>query len=380
MKNVKNRILILMIPLLAACAVPVPPPVPSVPPGDLPRLVEDVWIAADGRALPLTQWLPESEPAGVILALHGFSEHRGIFFTLAPHLAEAGYAVYAYDQRGFGATATRGFWPGADQLTADARQAWRLLQERYPQTPVHLLGHSMGAAIAVLATTGAHRIEPASTVLVSPAVHGWDTLPWIQRVALRVGHFVVPGAWARQRWARAFADITVTDDPVIRRMQARDPAILRKVRIDMIHGVVELMEAAAERVSQVPTPVLIQYGERDDIIPTPAACALFERLRARPASGRWLALYPEGYHFLTRDLQRDRTIHDIRTWLAAPGAAPHSGAGVSPEAASRRLCGTAVDGPRAQPRRVGASRFPGRETWRKRHAPGLRADNIRVLA
>lgn len=351
----KNRVLILMITLLAGCAVPAPPSAPSAPPGDVPRLVEDTWIAADGRELPLTRWLPEGKPAGVILALHGFSEHRGIFFALAPHLAGAGYAVYAYDQRGFGATATRGFWPGADQLTADARSAWRLLEERYPQTPVHLLGHSMGAAIAVLATTGAGRIEPASTVLVSPAVHGWDTLPWIQRVGLRIGHFVVPGALLRQRWARAFADITVTDDPIIRRMQALDPAILRKVRIDMIHGVVELMDSAAERVPQVPTPVLIQYGERDDIIPTPAACVLFERLRASPASGRWLALYPEGYHYLTRDLQRGRTIRDILAWLAAPGAAPRSGAGVSPGAASRRLCGTASDEARAdQPQELGS--------------------------
>lgn len=324
--------------LLAACVVPAPPPASSAPPGNVPRLVEDAWFAADGRPLPVTRWLPAGEPRGVVLALHGFGEHRDIFFLLAPHLAEVGYAVYAYDQRGFGATATRGFWPGADRLTADARSAWRLLEQRYPEIPVHLLGHSMGAAVAVLATTGPRRIEPASTVLVSPAVHGWDTLPWIQRVALRIGNFVMPGAQPRQRWARAFVDITVTDDPMIRRMQALDPGILRKVRIDMIHGVVELMDTAAERVLQVPPPVLIQYGERDDIIPTSAACALFERMRARPASGRRLALYPEGYHYLTRDLQRGRTIRDIQAWLAAPGAAPHSGAGVSPTEAMRRLC------------------------------------------
>jgi alpha-beta hydrolase superfamily lysophospholipase len=344
--GVRNRAVFSIVLLLTACAVPTPPPAPSVPAGDAPRLAEDAWLAADGRVLPMTRWLPDGEPSGVVLALHGFTEHRDIFFLLAPRLAEAGYAVYAYDQRGFGATTTRGFWPGADRLTADARSAWRLLEQRHPGTPVHLLGHSMGAAVAVLATTGARRIEPASTVLVSPAVHGWDTLPWIQRVALRIGHFVMPGAQPRQRWARVFVDITVTDDPMIRRMQALDPQILRKVRIDMIHGVVELMDTAAERLLQVPSPVLIQYGERDDIIPVSAACALFERMQAGPASGRRLALYPDGYHYLTRDLQRDRTISDIQTWLAAPGAAPHSGAGVSPAAAIRRLCEPRVESDR----------------------------------
>lgn len=329
--------------LLAACAVPAPPPAPSAPPGAVPRLVEDAWITVDGRALPVTRWLPAGEPRGVVLALHGFTEHRDVFFLLAPHLADAGYAVYAYDQRGFGATATRGFWPGADRLTADARSAWRLLEQRHPGIPMHLLGHSMGAAVAVLATTGEQRIEPASTVLVSPAVHGWDTLPWIQRVALRIGQFVMPGTRVRQRWAHAFVDITVTDDPMVRRMQAQDPAILRKLSIDMIHGVVGLMDTAAERLLQVPPPLLIQYGQRDDIIPAPAACALFERLRVSPSSGRRLALYPEGYHYLTRDLQRARTIGDIQAWLAAPGAAPHSGAGVSPAAAIRRLCEPAAD-------------------------------------
>ena len=345
----KSRAVLPALLLLAACAVPAPPP-SSAPPGAVPRLVEDAWLAADGATLPVTRWLPAGEPRGVVLALHGFTEHRGVFFLLAPELAAAGYAVYAYDQRGFGATDSRGFWPGADQLVADARAAWRLLGERYPGIPVHLLGHSMGAAVAVLATTGADRIEPASAVLVSPAVQGWDTLPWIQRVTLRVGHSLMPGVRVRQRWARAFVDITVTDDPMIRRRQAEDPAILRKLRIDMIHGVVGLMDAAAERVPQVPPPVLIQYGQRDDIIPAAAACALFERMRASPNPGHRLALYPEGYHYLTRDLQRARTIEDIEAWLAAPGTAPVSGAGVTPALATRRLCEPAADAMQAERR------------------------------
>lgn len=79
-----------------------------------------------------------------------------------------------------------------------------------------------------------------------------------------------------------------------------------------------------------------------DLVPTSTACALFASLRAYPVHGRWLALYPQGYHYLTRNLQRECTIRDIRAWLAAPGTAPPSGAGLPPAAAINRLCHTAA--------------------------------------
>jgi len=324
---------ILLIALaLTACATPDTPSPGREAPG--PRLTEAAWITADGRRMPLTRWSGEGEPRGIVLALHGFSEHGGIFFALAPHLAASGYRVYAYDQRGFGETATRGFWPGEQALVDDARAAYRLLRQRWPDTPIHLLGHSMGGAIATLAVTGDEAIRPTSTILVAPAIHGWDSLPWIQRLALRVSNWIAPGARPRQSWGHAVVDIRVTDDRKIVRLQAHDPHILRAVRIDMIHGVVDLMDHALQRIPSLPPATLVLYGERDDIIPHAAACALFDRLGdADP--GIALRLYPAGYHYLTRDRQRGRTIADIRAWLHS--GAPAEGS-ISPSAASGRLC------------------------------------------
>lgn len=319
--------------VLSACAVPDKPPPTGDSPG--PRLTDTDWIAVDGHRMPLTRWSGEGEPRGIVLALHGFSEHRRIFFALAPHLAAAGYRVYAYDQRGFGDTATRGFWPGERALVEDARSAYRLLRQRYPDTPVHLLGHSMGGAIATLAVTGEDAIRPTSTILVAPAVHGWDSLPWIQRLALRLSHWIAPGARPRQSWGHAVVDIRVTDDPKIARLHTLDPDILRAVRINMVHGVVDLMDHALQRIPALPPDTLVLYGERDDIIPHAAACALFGQLNgAGPAIA--LRLYPQGYHYLTRDRQRGRTIADIRAWLDSGMPAEDA---ITPSAASSRLCG-----------------------------------------
>lgn len=329
---IRARATFLVALALTSCATPdIPPPARDFPG---PRLTDSAWVTVDGRRMPLTRWSGEGEPRGIVLALHGFSEHRGIFFALAPHLAAAGYRVYAYDQRGFGETATRGFWAGEQALVDDARAAYRLLRQRWPDTPVHLLGHSMGGAIATLAVTGDDAIRPASTILVAPAIHGWDSLPWIQRLALRVSHWIAPGARPRQSWGHAVVDIRVTDDPKIARLQARDPDILRAVRIDMIHGVVDLMDHALQRITSLPPATLVLYGERDDIIPHAAACALFDRLGGA-GPGIALGLYPQGYHYLTRDRQRSRTIADIHSWLDS--GAP-TGDAISPSAASSRLC------------------------------------------
>lgn len=49
---------------------------------------------------------PDPHPKAVILFLHGFIEHVGRYTSIFPLWAEKGVAIVAFDQRGFGKTAT----------------------------------------------------------------------------------------------------------------------------------------------------------------------------------------------------------------------------------------------------------------------------------
>ena len=83
-----------------------------------------------------------------MLALHGMNDSRDAWEIPAPDFADAGIAVFAPDQRGFGATAARGFWPGAEALTDDARDDGAAAARRaIPARRLILLGESMGAAV-----------------------------------------------------------------------------------------------------------------------------------------------------------------------------------------------------------------------------------------
>lgn len=305
-----------------------------------PVLTQSAILAGDGYRLPLQRWGPE-EPEAVVLALHGFTEHSGVFARLAEGLAPRGIAVYAYDQRGFGDTDYRGIWPGREPLLSDAAMALALIQAHYPDAPVHLLGESMGAAIALLALTDeAHPIAtpPASLILSAPAIWAREVMPWYQRSALWLGELLVPGLSFSPTLARRIADIQPTNDPEVVAEMQQDERMLRDVRADMLVGVTDLMDEALPALDHLPQPTLILYGLQDEIIPPEAACSMFRRIAEGPASAPSIALYPDGYHLLTRDQRAFQTIGDIGFWIEQPRREPASGQGVSVAEAQARAC------------------------------------------
>jgi alpha-beta hydrolase superfamily lysophospholipase len=140
----------------------------------------DGFVMRDGTVLPYRSWMPPPGVAltAVVLALHGMNDSRDAWEYPAPALAAAGIAVFAPDQRGFGATAARGYWPGAAALQDDARTMARLLRARYPDHPLYLMGESMGAA--VLLALAASPDPPAADgwIFSAPPCGAAPSRPW----------------------------------------------------------------------------------------------------------------------------------------------------------------------------------------------------------
>ncbi len=110
--------------------------------------------ASDGTALHTHRWLPEGPPKAVVQIAHGMAEHSARYARLAEALTGAGYAVYAGDHRGHGATASKadhGYFAdtdGWDTVVADLRAVTDFAREEHPGLPVFLVGHSMGSFLA----------------------------------------------------------------------------------------------------------------------------------------------------------------------------------------------------------------------------------------
>ena len=110
--------------------------------------------ASDGIPLHTNRWLPDGPPKAVVQIAHGMAEHAARYARLGEALTAAGYAVYANDHRGHGATASEpdhGYFADRDgwaTVVEDVRAVTRFAQDEHPGLQVFLLGHSMGSFLA----------------------------------------------------------------------------------------------------------------------------------------------------------------------------------------------------------------------------------------
>ena len=308
-QSLSRRTVLLGATALAACATPLPAP-PLKGPADLDA---NAFIMADGARLPYRAWLPEAAPRAVVLALHGFNDSRDAWELPAPVFAASDIAVYAYDQRGFGAAPMRGRWAGQEAMVADAAEVAALLRRRHPGSELIVMGESMGGAVAMCLAVSASAPVGARYVLLAPAVWGRAGMNIFLRAGLWVASTFVP--FVAPTRPPPGVRIVPTDNMEAWISHSRNPLTLRGSRFDTVRGLVDLMDAALASAAKFPAPALFLYGGEDMLIPKQATRTIW---RALPKAATRLGYYPVGHHLLPRDMGRAIAIGDIVEWILHP--------------------------------------------------------------
>lgn len=304
MKLLLTCVLALSLPL-AGCVGQNAPAGPAV---TAPAETAGVFNVPDGTVLPYREWLPAGSPVAVVLALHGMNDSRDAWEYPAPVFAAAGIAVFSPDQRGFGATRTRGRWPGTADLTSDARVMAHLLRARYPHTKLILMAESMGAAALMVLAAQPGPPLADGYVLIAPAVWGRSEMSLLMRASLWLADAIVPGLSVT---GGGIIRVTASDnrDALVR--LSNDPLTIHATRVDAIKGLVDLMDQAAGAARRFHAPALFLYGGHDELVPPRATAAIWRALQPGPVR----AFYPGGYHLLLRDKDRVVPIDDIIAWI-----------------------------------------------------------------
>jgi len=320
LKKTNSLLLVLIIQLITACTPNIHPAGVTV---SLGLLLSNEFVTPDGSKLPLKSWQPaEDNVKSIIIAIHGFNDYSNFFQQAGSYFSQHQTLSYAYDQRGFGETATRGLWAGIDAYSSDLSSFIQLVKNKHPTVPIFLLGESMGGAIVISTVTQSTPLAVEGIILVAPAVWSRETMPWYQNALLWTLSHTVP--WMTLTGSNLGIKPSDNIDMLI--ALGKDPLIIKETRVETINGLTDLMDHAFASADLISTNTLLLYGEKDEIIPKEPTYQFLKTLTATESNRQLIAFYENGYHMLLRDLQASILWNDINVWINTLSSSLPSGA------------------------------------------------------
>lgn len=297
---------------------------------------EDVLSAADGHRIRIQRWSPDGEPAAVVQIMHGLGEHAARYARFAEAAAARGFSVVAHDHRGHGAHADEpGRFAAVDgwnKVVADAHRVNDAIVTAAPDTPVVMVGHSMGSYVAqafamhyggrlaglLLSGSNRHsRFTLLAGAIVARAeafrLGGSGHSPLLHRLSF--GRYNRPFAPARTDF-----DWLSRDKAEVDRYLA-DPLcggpFTCSLWLELLRGLLRL--STRESAGRVPgdLPILITGGGDDPLGGDKGMGRLALRYAETLHNRLSVKVYPGGRHEMLNDVDRDRVTADWLDWIAA---------------------------------------------------------------
>jgi 3-oxoadipate enol-lactonase len=252
---------------------------------------EGSWIVPSTRVGDLdVVWDVAGPTAGApVLMINGLGAARGSWYLQVPALAER-YRVYTYDNRDVGETG-----PGEDSsayaMDRFARDAAGLI-EALGTGPVHIIGASMGGAIAQELVLARPDLVRSAQIVCS-----WPrTDPWLAELILQwKSMYFAMGAfdWTRTSWVWVFTHRWFRDPEKMAALRHDAESYPYPQTAEMFgrqcDAVVEF--DARDRLGAITAPAHVIAGEEDILTPP-----RFSREIATAIPGSTLTILPEVGH------------------------------------------------------------------------------------
>lgn len=223
-----------------------------------------------------------AEPAGAarapVVLVPGYTGSKEDFIAVLAPIAAAGHPALALDLRGqFESPGTDD--PAAYDVKALAEDVLTLLATL--DGPVHLVGHSFGGLVARASTLADPGAVRSLTLMSSgPAAIPAPANANVGLLAQALPVMDLESIWVAKRQIESQTELDPPrpeiEDWMHRRFVANHPASLLRIAEQLLTEVDSTDELAA-----LDRPVMVLYGERDDVWPPELQAATAERLGAR---------------------------------------------------------------------------------------------------
>ncbi|WP_066376627.1 MULTISPECIES: alpha/beta hydrolase [unclassified Anabaena] len=273
---------------------------------------EGIFPSIGNLKLYYQGWLPKGTVKAILVIIHGLGGHSNKYRNIFEHLVPKQYGIYALDLRGHGRSpGRRGHIISWAEFREDVRAFLEFIQSQHPQSPIFLLGHSLGAVIVFDYVL--HYAPAASTlngvIALAPAIGKVG----VSKFRLLLGRLL----------SRVWPSFTLNTGLDLT-AASRDEKVLAAYTQDVLRHTVASARLATEYLAAVAwidhhasdwqVPLLILHGSADRIA-LPEGSEMFYQLIAYPDKLR--IEYPGAYHELQNDLNYQEVLADLEKWLEA---------------------------------------------------------------
>jgi alpha-beta hydrolase superfamily lysophospholipase len=316
-----TRLLFLLGPMLCLtqCATPGAPKRRAAMTMDL---AAGRWAPRDGKDLPFTVWESHTRPLkGVLICIHGLSGAASDFWPVGEAMPPKGFVVYGMQLRGQGNDPDlkkRGDIRSGQEWLNDLTDFTALVKRRHHGLPVYWYGESLGALIAIhTAAESDPRLEPAGIILSSPVVRLRDNLQlsFFKNMLVRATLNLLPGKKiSLERLGNS--EVQVTSHTTHREQMQHTAHYVPAFTLRLFAEIEKLIKSSDFAAQRVKVPVLVLYTPHDPLVSKESVEEFFTQL---DTPWKREEFFPNSYHLILHDDERERALKVISQWLLARG-------------------------------------------------------------
>lgn len=274
-----------------------------------PRRIEVDLASRDGTRLRAVGWHPEPgrDNRRVVVLVHGLAEHMGRYDHVAAALCGAGWRVLGVELRGHGQSeGKRGHVMAWSEYRQDVAAAMA-----HAEGPCYLLGHSMGGLVVLdLLREHTRRGEAAdigAVVLSNPCLGLAVRPPGWKKALSGLVSSIAPAT----SFGNEIDPNLISRDPEVVAAYVADPAVFSTVTARWYTEMVAAMARVHAQCDHLRTPVLLLTSDHDRLCDPAAARAWAARCPDAVQERR----YPELFHELLNEPEKDRILTEVMVWL-----------------------------------------------------------------
>jgi alpha-beta hydrolase superfamily lysophospholipase len=224
------------------------------------------WAASDGMPLQIRHWVTTGTPWATVLFVHGIGEHSGRYDRVGRLMSRVGLDVRAYDLRGHGISGGRRAYIRSWEEYLDDLEIV-LLHLRGTGVPLAVVGHSMGALIALSYACGG---RPLPDLLVLSGTPLEMKVPiWQRAMALSLAH-TAPKVMFRN----PIKGDQLSTDPRVGKAYESDPLVNTRTTARLAHELFTASRRVRDQLDELTVPTLVLHGGADTVVPPEASAPL----------------------------------------------------------------------------------------------------------